>query len=114
MREGRSVVKMLRHVPLEDLGERIEELRPDVVAIDSPPSWGVAGRSRRAEGLASTDQVDATLAALTGAVALEGGFTAVGDPEEGVIVLPVDRLPREPFLPTHLRDAEGTRSREAT
>lgn len=155
--------------------------RPDVVAIDSPPSWALAGRSRRAErdllrlgihafpvpsgpraagrffdwmrvgflafeaaalagypryrsgpvpgtaievfphasavvlagdlpprgahprrwraavlerlgvavdGLASADQVDAALAAFTGIRALVGRFTPVGDPAEGVVVLP--------------------------
>ncbi|HET9315208.1 MAG TPA: DUF429 domain-containing protein, partial [Vicinamibacteria bacterium] len=34
---------------LEQLGERLAEWRPDVVAIDSPPAWGVSGGSRRAE-----------------------------------------------------------------
>jgi hypothetical protein len=53
------------------------------------------------EGLVSVDQVDAALAALTGALALEGSWTAIGDPLESVILLPVDevpagRLPRRP------------------
>lgn len=39
--------------------------------------------------LATLDQVDAALAALTGALALERRTTAVGDPEEGVILLPL-------------------------
>ena len=38
--------------------------------------------------LSGIDQVDAALAALTGLVALEGEWSAVGDPESGVILLP--------------------------
>jgi predicted nuclease with RNAse H fold len=49
--------------------------------------------------LRSLDQVDAALAALTGILALDGVLLAVGDPQEGVIVLPVrsvrSPLPRE-------------------
>jgi predicted nuclease with RNAse H fold len=43
--------------------------------------------------LPNIDRVDAALAALTGLLALEGQFTSVGDPGEGVIVVPVARLP---------------------
>jgi len=39
-------------------------------------------------GLRSTDEVDAALAALTGLMTLEGNFWFLGDPSEGVIVLP--------------------------
>ena len=49
------------------------------------------------EGLRSLDQVDAALAALTGLLALRGRSTALGDPREGVIVLPVAALPARPF-----------------
>jgi predicted nuclease with RNAse H fold len=38
-----------RRVDLTDLGSRLGELRPDVVAIDSPPGWARAGRSRSTE-----------------------------------------------------------------
>jgi predicted nuclease with RNAse H fold len=41
----------------------------------------------------SLDCVDAALAALTGLLALRGEFSAVGDPEEGLIVVPVRPLP---------------------
>ncbi len=48
--------------------------------------------------LPNLDRVDAALAALTGLLALEGSWTAVGDPSEGVILLPManplTRLPR--------------------
>ena len=44
-------------------------------------------------GLRSVDAVDAALATLTGVLALEGECTAVGDPTEGVILLPVRTLP---------------------
>jgi len=48
-------------------------------------------------GLRSMDQVDAALAALTGSLALEGRFSAPGDPKEGVIVVPARTLPAHPF-----------------
>jgi predicted nuclease with RNAse H fold len=47
--------------------------------------------------ITSPDQIDAALAALTGLIALEGGHCAVGDPDEGVILLPGPRLPDEPL-----------------
>jgi predicted nuclease with RNAse H fold len=169
----------------------LPELRPDVIAIDSPPAWGVGGGSRRAEqelrrlgiqsygtpsdprkgantfydwmkvgfrtfaasepagfplyrggpvrarslevfphatavvlagclppaavpkhtwrasvlraqglevgALRTPDLIDAALAAVTGLYALRGEFVAVGDPEEGVIVLPTRALPTHPF-----------------
>jgi predicted RNase H-like nuclease len=48
-------------------------------------------------GLATLDHVDATLAALTGLYAAAGRSTALGDPKEGVIVLPTRQLPPSPF-----------------
>ncbi len=56
-------------------------------------------RSQRVDtgGLRSQDQIDAALAALTGLLALRGRSTALGDPKEGVIVLPVSALPARPF-----------------
>lgn len=47
--------------------------------------------------LRSIDQVDAALAALTGLKALEGRFTALGDPKEGAIVIPIRTLPAVPY-----------------
>jgi len=41
-----------------------------------------------ADGLPGIDRVDAALAALTGVLALEGHWECVGDPAEGVILLP--------------------------
>ena len=51
-----------------------------------------------AAALSNIDQVDAALGALTGAIALEGRSSAVGDPAEGVILLPVATLPSTPLL----------------
>lgn len=45
------------------------------------------------ELLRTADQVDAALAALTTLRVLAGEFVAVGDPEEGVIAIPVRELP---------------------
>ncbi len=45
--------------------------------------------------LRNLDFVDAALGALTGLFALEGKFCAVGDPDEGMIVLPVAQLREE-------------------
>jgi predicted nuclease with RNAse H fold len=50
-------------------------------------------------GLRGIDQVDAALAAVAGQRALEGAFVALGDPSEGVIVLPC----REAELPSRYR-----------
>jgi predicted nuclease with RNAse H fold len=49
------------------------------------------------EGLRGADQIDATLAALTGLLAMGRQHTALGDPVEGVIVLPVRTLPPRPY-----------------
>jgi predicted nuclease with RNAse H fold len=48
-------------------------------------------------GLRSADQIDAALAALTGLFALKGRSTSLGDPWEGVIVLPASSLPARPY-----------------
>lgn len=47
--------------------------------------------------LTTPDQIDAALAALTGLIAVDGGRCTVGDPDEGVILLPVHRLPATPL-----------------
>lgn len=47
--------------------------------------------------LRSLDQVDAALAALTGVLALEGEASAMGDPAEGVIVVPSATPPSTRF-----------------
>jgi hypothetical protein len=48
-----------------------------------------------AEGqLPTPDQVDAALGALTGLIALVDGHDSVGDPDEGVILLPVPDVPQ--------------------
>jgi predicted nuclease with RNAse H fold len=47
--------------------------------------------------LQGPDQIDAALAALTGLLALDGRRSAFGDPVEGVIVVPLERLPDGPF-----------------
>jgi predicted nuclease with RNAse H fold len=43
--------------------------------------------------LETLDLVDAGLGALTGLIALDGSHSAVGDPNEGMILLPVGRVP---------------------
>ncbi|HEX4863208.1 MAG TPA: DUF429 domain-containing protein [Acidimicrobiales bacterium] len=40
--------------------------------------------------LPGIDRIDAALAALTGLIALEGHWSCVGDPDEGVVLLPSD------------------------
>lgn len=47
--------------------------------------------------LETADRVDAALGALTGLIALDGGHSAVGDPSEGMILLPVARVPDQPL-----------------
>jgi alkylated DNA nucleotide flippase Atl1/predicted nuclease with RNAse H fold len=47
--------------------------------------------------LRTLDGVDAALGALTGLIALDGRHAAVGNPTEGVILLPVENLPATPL-----------------
>jgi predicted nuclease with RNAse H fold len=53
----------------------------------------------KTDALPTLDRIDAALAALTGSLALEGCGSALGDPIEGVIVVPVADLPTDPFRP---------------
>jgi predicted nuclease with RNAse H fold len=62
--------------------------------------------------LRSIDAVDAALAALTGLRALEGKFTAMGDPAEGVIVVPVAPLPAAPLTRPRLGAKSNRQSSE--
>jgi predicted nuclease with RNAse H fold len=187
---ARAVLDTHRRVMVDDLSTLVDDLAPDVVAIDAPPGWALSDRSRMTErelrwfgiqcfntpsdsrmaehpffewmtvgfrvfraieerfpryrdgavrgtaievfphasavvlagclsppavskrewrrsvlracgvevgGLRSMDQVDAALAALTGSLALEGRFSAPGDPKEGVIVVPARTLPAHPY-----------------
>jgi predicted nuclease with RNAse H fold len=45
----RRIVATERRLPVERLAPTVDELAPDVVAIDAPPTWGTFGRSRRTE-----------------------------------------------------------------
>jgi hypothetical protein len=45
--ERRQPFPVLSRVAVEELPRLIEELRPDVVAIDSPPDWGLDGMASR-------------------------------------------------------------------
>jgi predicted nuclease with RNAse H fold len=56
---------------------------------------GTAGVS--VEALRTPDQIDAALAALTGMAALRGRTVVVGDPGEGLIVLPTAVMPTTPY-----------------
>jgi len=47
--DGRSIVDTHRHVRPEELGALVDDLGPDVVAIDAPPTWARSGRSRLTE-----------------------------------------------------------------
>jgi predicted nuclease with RNAse H fold len=47
--------------------------------------------------LRSPDLVDAAVAALTGLLALRSEFTAFGEPDEGVIVVPFREVPTGPY-----------------
>src|SRR5437764_1503442 len=77
------------------IGVDVAEARKglDVVGLEEARravlrNWGVAERE-----LPSLDRVDAALAALTGVIALRDKHSTVGDPDEGVILLPVPALP---------------------
>jgi predicted nuclease with RNAse H fold len=47
--EGTAVVETERRVRVDDLARLVDDLRPDVVAIDAPPAWASSGRSRLTE-----------------------------------------------------------------
>jgi predicted RNase H-like nuclease len=57
----------------------------------------LAARGVDTARLTTPDLIDAALAALTGLLALQGDFTVVGNPDEGVIVLPARKLPAGPY-----------------
>lgn len=68
-------------------------LRPAAVSKRDFRRQVLAGRGVDVAALRSQDAVDAALAALTGVLALAGECCTVGDPDEGVILLPVRSLP---------------------
>jgi predicted nuclease with RNAse H fold len=61
----------------------------------------------RTQDLTTLDLLDAALAALTGLVVLGGQVTALGDPSEGVIVIPTN-APATRYRPGTLADRGGT------
>jgi len=63
-----------------------------------------------ADNLPTVDRLDAALAALTGVLALGGEATYLGDPAEGVILLPVATLPPAKLVRSK-NDAGGARRR---
>jgi predicted nuclease with RNAse H fold len=49
MNEGRSILMTQARATLADVRAAVRDLRPQIVAIDSPPSWNAGARSRRTE-----------------------------------------------------------------
>jgi predicted nuclease with RNAse H fold len=49
MDERRVPLHVASHVRVAEIGRLLGELKPDVVAIDSPPRWASSGKSRRTE-----------------------------------------------------------------
>ena len=49
MNDGRAIVMTQARATLQDVASVLRDLRPQIVAIDSPPSWNAGGRSRRTE-----------------------------------------------------------------
>ncbi len=47
--ERLTPLRVVSRVGLERLGSLLDELHPDVVAIDAPPAWAPTGRSRQTE-----------------------------------------------------------------
>src|SRR6202162_6075254 len=45
----RAPVVVLSHAGLDDVRRVVKEYEPSIVAVDSPPSWAKAGRSRHTE-----------------------------------------------------------------
>ena len=72
-------------------------LQPKTVRKREWRSGVLASKGVSVDKLRSVDQIDAALAALTGLYALRGRLSALGDPKEGVIVLPASSLPARPY-----------------
>jgi predicted nuclease with RNAse H fold len=68
--------------------------RPPAVAKETFRRGVLADAGLATDQLATLDQVDAALGALTGLIALEGIYTTVGEPAEGLILLPVAQARR--------------------
>ena len=49
MHTDRTVVLTEARADLDDVRSVLQEVRPQVVAIDSPPAWNAGARSRRTE-----------------------------------------------------------------
>jgi predicted RNase H-like nuclease len=47
--ERRAPVRVMARVGVERIADAIQEMAPDVIAIDAPPAWAVDGRSRLTE-----------------------------------------------------------------
>lgn len=63
----------------------------------------------RTTDLTTLDKIDAALAAITGLAALQGQVTALGDPGEGVIVIPTN-APATTYRPGTIAERGGTES----
>lgn len=53
------LLRVVSHVPIERLGALLDEMRPDVVAIDSPPAWAPSGKSRMTERILAERNIHA-------------------------------------------------------
>ena len=49
--ERRTPVRVMARVGVERIADAIEEMAPDVIAIDAPPAWAADGRTRLTERL---------------------------------------------------------------
>jgi hypothetical protein len=72
-------------------------LPPDTLSKKDWRASVLKSRGIQVGTLRSLDQIDAALAALSGLQALRGQFVAVGDPDEGSILLPIAALPPAPY-----------------
>ncbi len=71
----------------------------------------VASQGVDVDRVPGIDRIDAALAALTGLLALEGQFSCVGNPDEGVILLPVTPTVGIPAVASVSRKAPPSRFR---
>lgn len=94
---GKTAMEVFPHATSVALADRLPPIHLTRTARASWRGDVLRANGVRPDRLHGADQIDAALAALTGLLALEGRCRAVGDPDEGVVVVPLDGARDRPF-----------------